>query len=250
MWSAGSSLAHVYVGHSIAGVSRTVAGADADRAWMPCASALQGWQLAAEMLSSGNGLRRPRIRLWLSGGLARPFLFGPVEGLTRWAEAVEVAANLAPDSTGMAGPCLVWLDAWQAGHACVAVAMQQQLRDGIESVAKRHRLRLAGLRPWWAAVLDSAVESSEQACRLLAVDEPDSLTILSGSEAALDSASSHVPAPAPEFLRSALTRRTLAEGIGADQVRVARLLRPDESASIGPESDPKAPFLAWKVDQA
>lgn len=250
MWSAGFDVAHVYLGQSLVGFRRRDGEPGEDESWMPCESVLRGWESVAEVLSDARGtsLRRMGVYLWLSGGLARPYMFGPVHGLQRSAEATEIARSLAPESTGLEGPCVAWLDAWQPARTCAAVAMQRALRDEIENVAKRHRIRLKCLRPWWAAVLDAVAAPKEPACQLLAVEDSDALTILAGNDGELDSAATYSPAPPRGEMEAVLTRRRLGAGVETQRVVKARLLQGanDVAANLRPIGL-RAPFAMWEA---
>jgi len=51
---------------------------------------------------------RSKLRIWLSGGLCRPFIVPAVPGIRGTVEWQRTAAALAPQRTGLAGPCRVW----------------------------------------------------------------------------------------------------------------------------------------------
>lgn len=244
MWSAGSECAHVYVGQSIAGGLRRADGQSRSVRWSPTSSPLQGWEEAVDWLSqplpAGAAVRRARV--WLSGSLARPFMFGPVEGLRHEREAIDLAHSLAPEATGMAGPCLVWLDSWLPGGSCVAIAIERELRDAIESFAKKRHLRLASLRPWWAGVLDESVGSPDP-CQMLAIEDTDSLTVISG-RGKVDSIGTYLPPPPATERAAILARRSLSQVVPAEQVRYARLEVADEAPGDAESLQP-TPFLRW-----
>lgn len=56
-----------------------------------------------------------RLRVWLSGGLCRPFLLPDLPGIHGAAETLRVASRLASERTGLGSDCRVWLDAPRRG---------------------------------------------------------------------------------------------------------------------------------------
>lgn len=215
MWWAGSEAAQVYLGPASVGVW-SPASSDAGVQWRSAASAQEGWAQGIELLLQLEPRpRRRRVAVWLSGTLARPFIFEPVQGLRRWSEALQVAAGLAPEATGLDGPCEVWLDGWAPGKPCIAIAIDGGLRDAIESLARSRNVRLTALRPWWVAALNEAVRKEAVTMRLLAVEEPDALTVLCGADAGSTAAASYAPRPDPAQTDALLTRALLAANVSA-----------------------------------
>src|SRR5690348_5998222 len=95
----------------------------------------QGWSVHADPLPGlerwigevearhASRWRKARVDLWLSGGIARPFVCGPVAGLSGWREAEAFAAAGAAEATGLAGACRVRLEDWPGDGATVATAL-------------------------------------------------------------------------------------------------------------------------------
>lgn len=233
MWSAGSEAVSVYVGETVAGVAI----GDAPAVWLQADGAVDAWQRALQHLREAP-VRRRKVELLLSGGLARPFIVQAAAGVKRWSEAVEVAQGLAPDATGLDGPCIAWLDVWHTGKPGVAVAMQRALRDELEAIAASQRVRLALIRPWWTTVL-AADSLQPEPAHWLAIEDSDALIVLAGAGGDIDTASAHVPRPAAAQVRAMASRSLVALAGTAARAMKATL-------RIGglPEADPLSASLA------
>ena len=178
--------------------------------------------------SQRRGLRRPAMRVWLSGALARPFLCGPVQGLKRWGEAELLAQATVSEATGLDGPCEVVLEDWPGNAAAMAVASPA---DGIASIVAAVRdakCRVLSLRPWWTGALHRALQDHRDARMLVAV-ESDAVTILSGQHGRWDSASTFAPAPPAPQLEQLLARKLMATAIGAE----LRVLAQADASALG-----------------
>ena len=101
-------------------------------------AALESWVTEIERQRSRRW-RRASVALWLSGGLARPFLCGPVAGLANWDEAEAMAIAMAPDATGLAVPCSVRLEAWPGDATALATAVDARLAQAINALAGTRR---------------------------------------------------------------------------------------------------------------
>jgi len=195
--------------------------------------------------------RRAPVALWLSGGLARPLLCGPVDGLRGWREAEAFAAAAAPEATGLAGPCIVAFEDWPETAPAFATAIEQALADTIAGLAREHRIAWRSVRPWWAAALQAALRE-RPSVRVLAVAEDDALTLLGGpppqsglasrAQAAFDYATTYAPAP-DDAQATALWHRTLlSHDILADDARFVRTAPAAAAAAGG------WPAPAWGLD--
>ncbi len=242
---AGSESAQIYLGQSRLGVWSPKS-AEAGVQWVSTKSVKEGWSRGTELLREQGQPRRQRVTVWLSGALARPFMFEPVQGLGRWSEVLQVAARLAPDATGLAGPCDVWLAEWRPANTCVAVAVDSELRELIESSAKVEKWRLTAIRPWWMAALNEAIknrDSTESTVEILAAEEPDALTVLSGS-ADISSAACYFPRPDAVQTDALLKRALMVSNIAPTSGRKAILndVGLPRQATAGLTGAPIAPF--------
>jgi hypothetical protein len=227
VWWAGSERLTIYLGASIVGVQRDGA---ANAEWQDVDATVSGFEQAIQASSrhSGSKRRRLTIDLQLSGGLARPFVLDAVRGLKNFREATELAASIAPDSTGLTGPCVVWLDDWMPGQPCIAVAMDKSLRDQLEATAAAGGVKLGAVRPWWSLAIDAAKSKFAEPLRLLAIEDTDSLTLLDSANAAQVSTSTHTPRLDPAPLRATLARAALAANLQPGDAVFAAMPRDEE----------------------
>ncbi|NKI97721.1 hypothetical protein [Rhizobacter sp. SG703] len=179
-----------------------------------------GVEAVAVALKADAAVRKPTLALWLAGSLARPFIVPPAPGLRRWTEARRLAEALAPDETGLAGPCEVWLDAAPPGHTVLGVALETATRDTIERVLAVHGVRSTSMRPWWTTVVARALDKQAAVSRIV-VAEPESLVVLAGRDAVFGAAATCAPLPSPERAVAWLQRTVLSLGIAdGEGVRV------------------------------
>lgn len=204
----------------------------ADAAGAPLhAVAVDGFDATVAALEAWLGERtgRLRLRLWLSGGLCRPFLFAPAAAVRSTDEALRIARALAPERTGLGGPCEVWLD----GGGAMAVAIAQPTLARLRALADR-RTRVVAIRPWWAELLRAAL-ARDGGTRVVAVHDCDSLTVLGGAGAGDGFALATTLAPMLErdAAVAALTRLLLTLDDAGGAEFVARLRSQEESGQGG-----------------
>jgi len=169
---------------------------------------------------AGAGARRWRkvpVRLWLSGALARPFLCGPVSGMNRWTEVIELARSTAAESTGIDALCSVTVEHWPHPRPSLAVAVATATLDAVERAAREHRVALRSVRPWWALALERSSTVASGA-RLMAMTDTDAMTVLGEHDDGLHTASGYMPGPSAEHADRLLARLALTAGVAADAV--------------------------------
>lgn len=214
MWLAGAESFDLYLGAAAGGIAqggrRTGWNAHTDVA----AGAAQ-WFKAARQLQ--GGWRRPCVRVWLSGAMARPFVVGPIQGLSGWREAHAFAEASAPEATGLVGPCIVYLDQAPDMAAGIAVAVERSLIEMLSALAQGAGVRMATVQPWWGRAITDLVGNRSEFMLLTAEDE-DSVTLLSLQADRWIAASSQAPLPAPAQLDRLLDRRAVAAGARRDQI--------------------------------
>ncbi len=184
--------------------------------------------LAAGLKGAGISPRRwqrTRLRVWLSGALARPFVVLPVGGLRNWREALAAAAAKAADETGWAEPAAVWLDSLPRQHPALGVAAAAPTVEALKRTAGRAGVRLLSIRPWWALALDE-VRASGEDFDLLAAEDTDALVLLSAGGEQWREAAAYAPAPVAEQAEAVVQRRAMAQGVGVERMRRARLSMP------------------------
>jgi hypothetical protein len=203
--------------------------------WSEHADPMQGLERLAREIGKRHASRwrRARADLWLSGGLARPFLCGPLAGLTSWPEAETFAAAVAPEATGLDGPCRVRLEGWPSDAAALGTALDAALAEAIDATADSSRVAWRSVRPRWAAALDEILAQRPSA-GLVAVSEEDALTLLCGSTASkasngLELASTYVPAPDAAQAASLWRRLVLSQDLPAEDALLVQLAIPEES---------------------
>ncbi len=209
--------------------------------------ALEHWAREIEQARAGRW-RKARVALWLSGGLARPFLCGPVAGLTNWAEAEAVAAAAAAEATGFDGPCRVRLEGWPGDAAALCTAIHASLAQAIDEVARVRRVVWGSVRPRWASLLDEAI-AERPSVRLLAFAEEDAFTLLGGSSPqssvmpapGFEVAATYAPAPGSDRTTALWHRTMLSRDVQADDAWLARLEMPASGASSSTADETRWP---------
>ena len=156
--------------------------------------------------------RRPPVRVWLGGGLCQAFLLETPSGLRDENEVRRLAAGLAPERTGLTGPCDAWVEDGAGGVPRVAAAVNsstlQRVRDGAAAAG----VRVLSIAPWWRAAQQALAASLRDDQRgLMAIEDGESLTLLCSETSGYVSAATWLPA-----LDSASTgalRRRLLVGV-------------------------------------
>ena len=174
-----------------------------------------------------------RLRIWLSGGLCRPFLLPDFPGVRDDKEIQRVATRLASERTGLAGDCKVWLDGARRGEARVGVAVEQEKLSRLHD-ALGARWRIAAVQPWWAEVLSVAL-SRPDAPSALGVHDCDSLTVLVGKKSGFSMATTINPVLDEASADSSFTRALLSADMEPGRELLARLVLAP-SRSPGPPS--------------
>lgn len=215
------------------------------QAWSAHTDPVQGLERWAREIGQRHAgrWRRPRVDLWLSGGLARPFLCGPLAGLTNWREAETFAAAVAPEATGLRGPVRVKLEDWPGDASAVGTALDAALAEAIDVVADSCRIAWRSVRPRWAAALDDML-AQRPSTSLVAVAEEDALTLLCASATSTaapgdrDLAATYAPAPDLAQATALWHRVMLSHDVPTDDAWLVHVALPEqggEPASSGPD---------------
>lgn len=229
MWWVGSERLTIYLGTSSVAVQRNGA---AETEWQQIDAAASGFEQAVQAFARQRRSKRScLLDIQLSGALARPFVLDAVQGLRNLREATELATSIAPDSTGLQGPCVVWLDDWMPARQCIAVAMDSSLRDQLEASAALGGLRVDAMRPWWSLAIDAARSKLDESPRLLAIEDTDSLTVLDSAQPGRVSASTHTPRLDPVPLRATLARAALAADLQSSDILFAAMPGPKPNSA-------------------
>lgn len=226
--------------------------------WSSHADPLAGLErLVAEVEAChASRWRKARVDLWLSGGLARPFVCGPIAGLDGWREAAAFAAAGAADATGLEGPCRVHLEDWPGDGPTVATALDTALAEAIDTFARSRRIAWRSVRPRWAAALDELLAQRASAM-LFALAEEDALTLLCGSRdtgaaaSNLQLASTYAPSPDSGQAQALWHRVMLSHDVRPDEAWFGRLEfspQPESFAATGAERFPGWPGVAREAE--
>lgn len=234
MWWAGSEVLDVYLGTRALLI---VSGKEA-LLCRPVAGFDEGISELSSWLRSRS--RRVRVRLWLSGGLCRPFVLALPEGISDEQELRKIAAVGVAELTGLNPPCRVWLDSARGEGAAIAVAVQEETLQRIEEL----RLSQAGkglgvlsIRPWWAEFLRASLALKPDT-DAVAVGDCDSLTILAGRGKHFDVASTLPSVMGRDATAAALARVMLRSEHRAEHELIGGL-------SFEPTSEGAADYPEW-----
>jgi len=217
VWWVGSSVTDVYLG------TRMVALCQPGRRTLSEAVPDFGQALVVAKRWLERKAPRTRVRVWLSGGLCRPFLVDPLPGVRNAQEAETVVAALAPQRTGLEGTCTVWLEGKHAGLQRVAAAVSSGTLEQILAAFRGAGRRVASIRPWWASALHSVLMNRDQTPSALGVLDCDSVTLLMGTGGEFEMAMSLAPIVDVDSARSALRRAMMGSKAQPASGAVVRL---------------------------
>ena len=226
MWWGGSKPLDLYLG------TRSSRLCDGERVlWqVQTEGAPQSLAAAQARLAQGQQPRRPRLRVWCSGGLCRPFILPAVAGVGSRVELEQIAIASAPAMTGLSGPCRVWLDyaASPAGTMSVAVegAWLDDVRQQLGGCA-----RIVSIRPWWTEALRVGLRAVPVPA-VIGIQDCDSLVILAGAETGFDFATAMTPLSAPLQATQAWTRALFSANLEGQPCWRVRL-KPEADAMPG-----------------
>jgi hypothetical protein len=167
----------------------------------------------------------PSLRLWLSGGLCRPFIVPAVTGLASTAERLKVAEAMALQKTGLTGDCQVWLERADKAGIAIAVAIERVRLAQITRVTSKIERKpdILSIRPWWSEALRHVL-GREPGAVALGVQDCDSMTVLAGQIGAYEMASTYSPVFDEPTAQSVLMRALMPfEGLDGNEI-VARLV--------------------------
>lgn len=185
------------------------------------------------------------LRLWLSGGLCRPFLLHALPGVSGEDEWRRVAAAMAPAQCGLRSPCRIWLSPPRKGaDNRVAVALEEPLLQRLQSIAATSRQKhcIVSIRPWWSELLRQAM-LREPGLAALAVHDCDALTTLAGESGRFEFATTLSPVLDVETAESALARTLLTIDSSPAKALCATLQLDETGASDG--RAPLAVLTGW-----
>lgn len=218
MWWGGTEIQQLYVAQDRCGICHV----DGTCSWIdgqPDAERL------ARALREGASQRRwgrvrPRLRVWLSGFHARPFLLEAVEGIDGHAELQALANSRVAEATGLDQACRLWLHKSSTVGEVMAVAMPEALLELLRTVARQSGMKLLSARPWWAGALDEVL-ASRAGSRLFVAEEHDACTLLAAEGGAWTVADTSFPVAGSLQVDDLIRRLTV--GMSATHDQVARV---------------------------
>lgn len=219
MWWAGSRVWDIYLG----GQCGAVAHGTAPVVWRQHSSPEAG--LSDLLASPGLPARtwpRPRLRLWLSGALARPFVFEAPEGLRNAAEMLALAQARAEQASGLMQPCEVRLSEPSVGRLRLAVALNRGVYQALLAAASKAKVQLVSVAPWWACAQQAALREQPELQALTVIDT-DAVTLLAAEQDHWTAAQCFVPALPGGQLHALVARFVLSSSASKSHSVVLRL---------------------------
>lgn len=217
MWWAGAKPIDVYVG------TRRVAVLAQERPnfVQPVVGCEQALLVLAEQLQQMGGRRR--VRVWLSGGLCRPFIQEQPVGSVTSAEVEKIAFATASQRTGLAAPCRVWIEHRSSAKPRIAVAASETLLLGVKDAAGAAGHVIASLRPWWAEALRHVLASGATNLAGLGIQDCDSVTVLTGAGGEFANASTFSPVVDIASAKAIVARLALSSSTEQARLPLIRL---------------------------
>lgn len=209
--------------------------------WEAVTDASTGAHRLFHLIAALHESKTSRLRLWLSGALAKPFRVGPIAGLTNWGEVKRLAQSLAPSATGHESPCDVWLSGDPTQEAIIAVAVERRLLELLAAQARESRTRIVSIRPWWTQAL--APPSEMSAPWLVAIDDGEALTVLHREAEAWAEPATYWPRPERDQIATLLMRKAAAGNL---QNEFCHFVEMGEGTALQPQNEASLPFpLRW-----
>lgn len=123
--------------------------------------------------------RRGDVRLWLSAELAKPFVFGPIAGLSCWRDAVLAAREFAPRACGLTGPCEVFLEGDPSRTAVFVTAVETTVLRELLGTASALQVQIRAVVPIYA-LISSSPENRRLGAEMVCCVEEGVETVLIG----------------------------------------------------------------------
>ncbi len=182
--------------------------------------------------------RTPRVSIWLSGALARPFIVGPIAGLRTWSEAKACALAAAPTAVGISTPTHPVLSGWPESASTLAITADEQLIGLVRRSAASCKVHVATVRPWWGLACDIVSRKRDRSTCGFIADEDDALTVLSTFNGRWTGAATCSPKPNETSIQALKLR--LFAGHLPDEARLAT------AALINAPDGQRWPCIRWQ----
>lgn len=230
MWLVGNNVLNVYVStHSIRAVrGDKIAFHTVNNPWDDSITEFRSWLSDQE--------HKPKLRVWLSGGLCRPFLLTPPDGINKSIDLIAIASATASAATGLAGPCTAKIDKHHNDVQFIAIAMPSQV------LTRLRELSALSIQPWWAPAFSRLLKNAPTA-RSISIQDDDSITLLAGSQTSFQVATTISPINDPNSGQAALDRVMFSHALSAIEcsIRLNFASTPTEEDSL----DLRIPFWQW-----
>lgn len=95
-----------------------------------------------------------RMRVWVSGALARPFVIQPESAARTVQERKMIGIALAKQSGALTGSPQVWVEPFPRHPRSLCVAMDSELLQQLHGTASATGMSLKSVRPTWNRILD------------------------------------------------------------------------------------------------
>lgn len=192
----------------------------------------------------GQDQQRPlKIRIWLSGGLCRPFLLPPIARSSA-DELRKIAASLIPAQIGWSEPALVRVDMPSVrGDSTVGVAVKNRTIEELTRALGAGRHRPVSIQPWWGRVLRAALAIRPDA-DCLVVQDCDSVCLIAGERRSIRTASVVTPIADHTAAEAAIARLRFSQEITSKPMYARLALGVSESAD-GDSARPFGSLVEW-----
>lgn len=219
MWWAGNSVHDAYLG--------TRALAVCQRSQVLLAQATSGLDDSLRVLSGwlAGQEDQVRLKLWLSGGLCRPFLLPAGVALKDDGEWQRLAESIAALQSGFSEVGRVWVERRNKAQRRVATALAKGLPEAIQGAvaALKGGHRIDQIAPWWGEVLRAALHQATEASAL-AIQDDDSLVLLVGEASEFATVSTVTPVYGEQAALAAMQRASFSAGLSSERWVTARLM--------------------------
>lgn len=176
------------------------------------------------------------IRIFLSGGICRPFLASVPNGLSG-TEAELAWQAAAAARTGLSKDCIVWKESPDIGAVRLAAALEDTVFHQLQGLTRipRRNISIASIQPAWSTWLNTSL-ALDQASTCVILQEIDSVTILAGDGSGFELATSLQGALDPITTRAAVDRLLLVTECVKNEPGRARIGLRESASSVKTEN--------------
>ncbi|MDT8997660.1 hypothetical protein RQP53_00060 [Paucibacter sp. APW11] len=222
MWLAGSEVSDLYIGTRATLLAQ---GADVLQARSHAGfdDALVGVASLAEQIKP-----KAALRVWLSGGLCRPFLLPAMPELKDGAERRRAALAIARQGCALDGELELRMVKPASTLAQIGMALEKRVLDAI--LQQLAGLPLQMLAPWWMNALNCLLKIRPE-LQCIGVQDCDALTVLRGRGGQFEQVSTLAPSYDIESAKAGYRRMQFSSSLAPDRVAPLLVLRANRSGS-------------------